>query len=564
MHIRYNGIDLEVVRLVNLERVPVYSDDQTTYLFTRTTVHVLALINEAATSYQLSAALRAPGGRCERDVGHVPASPVETNIAILQALQQPRRKLVISFDSKRFPANLFGAQIPAPPPEILLECPKPGEEVDSHEGPLPQLFNVNRAIGNRSMMVEWAVVCFVRECDDCNSETYTVPDKNGTRVPKKVFASNRFSMSQTVDGNFATTRVVHGKAVFDSAALRKAGVPTPDVLRSQLGIPVPAGFKREQIEVDLDADGLTVSYAFIDVEKMVSYDDQRFDPKLGKLRPRYVTHVDAVHEQIYSSDPEIISGGLEAVGHLANTGFARQALFGMDDEERHARGLPPKKKTRTGRISSTIFDAGSLIGVATGLASNVMPSYTELVEVDLWGSRYAKKSDLVFLAYSIACGRLVAFPLAEPDLNVFGPVQLSLRLLIPSQIRLSTSMFEKHVSLSMSIKLNGITCVGPIGGIAAPLKDKAVKSLVAPFSETVVGGNLDLYTDLIGGNLPDDGQTIGFPIPADQPAPPHDNQMRGTYLGRLFTQALSESMCDPIPDLDEPPELERPMNEVPL
>jgi hypothetical protein len=257
MRISYSGIELEVIHLVNFERVPVLSDDSVDYLFTKFTITAVGLVSSdqvdaslrsqnsdtIGMSYQSeSGATLAAGAPATvglpPSVFHTPSSnPIITDVAIRHWLSVPRRRLRIENESTITPL-------------ILLQSPKAGFGVDAHNGPFPEVFAVQQVFGDaRLFMVSLRVTTYVSECEE-------------NAGIAGAFLSNRFSQEQHIDEDGYITIKTDGEARFRTDFVYDQ--VNPDVLRPYLFLPIPNGFKRQDIVVQGMSDVSGFRYTFLD------------------------------------------------------------------------------------------------------------------------------------------------------------------------------------------------------------------------------------------------------------------------------------------------------------
>lgn len=116
---------------------------------------------------------------------------------------------------------------------------------DVNSGPKPQVVEVTRIIGTRAVWVEFEVeVCHV----PCGGSLATA------------ILSNRWSMTDDIDENQYTTRVIEGTVRVASVAV------TQQEIRNQIIPPLIFGFYRKSIHFVVTTDGLTMKYRIVDQE----------------------------------------------------------------------------------------------------------------------------------------------------------------------------------------------------------------------------------------------------------------------------------------------------------
>jgi hypothetical protein len=311
--LRYNGIQLEIVRVVSYERRPVF--DGFAYQYTRHVVTVDAVFAPGATSYDFTPDATsqagvdppepfdpesAPGGGPTAQ-GARPTNSYETALnanltdrAVRHLLMQPRARLVVTAGGpesgpdpyRAYPTFRGGAQasvildVPertgkAPPPPLAAGNPG-GDVVEADEiqgdpdpaghwggeayayvcdatgGPRPLACDVRRVDGTGTFRVRYSIQADVHEA----SFFYNRPP---------VMLSHVWSMDLDVDAEGFATRTVSGRAVFRRDVLEQQSV-RPDDFRSLLVHPLVRGMKRESLKVSQLEDGNTLRYQIVDRE----------------------------------------------------------------------------------------------------------------------------------------------------------------------------------------------------------------------------------------------------------------------------------------------------------
>ncbi len=286
MRIFYSGIELEVSQLQVFERVPVYTEDQTDYLYTKFTIRAIGLVSSdqiqgvlstagvsstAGMSYnfkreELVGELRAgsigppatvsagvaaaaagaglPSAKTQgfpkEIVKTVLSNPIITDRSIRHWLSTPRRKLLIT---NHRPDRV----------DVLLESPKPLRLCDAKNGPFVDVFSVQMATGDpRMFLVGLQITTFVNECEE-NNQNYGA------------FLSNRFSQIHDINEDGYLVITTTGRAYFRTDFVY--GIMNPDSLRQMLFLHIPNGFHRSNIKVAGNPDSTGLSYSFIDTQQ---------------------------------------------------------------------------------------------------------------------------------------------------------------------------------------------------------------------------------------------------------------------------------------------------------
>lgn len=245
MIVSYGGLKMKLVRILNFERQPVLTDDGTSYLFTKFTLNAVGVVNsqpdrnapintglgmsfkrgDAANPFAVTTAVEPE------------TSPVITDKTIRHWMMVPRRIFILSDGTTE-----------------LLRSPKFGADCDAKDGPFVEAYSINEIMGNaRTFIVHFQITTYLNECEE-NQNKYAP------------LLSNRFSQSHELDPNYGLTIVTNGSAYFRTD-LTQTFTINPDVYRKFLFLPVPVGFKREDIKVALQSDGGRIDYSFMDVQK---------------------------------------------------------------------------------------------------------------------------------------------------------------------------------------------------------------------------------------------------------------------------------------------------------
>lgn len=249
----YNGVTLELVRLNSCTIEPALTEDKTDYLFSRCVLDVTAVLNPAATAY-VTGPIASPG-----------TLPPATLVAIRHALEQPRSQL------------LWTSANPANPdfPYIMLQSPAPGFTTDLNNGPKPLHVSMTNLTGSRTAMIRFVVETSIRECP--------------YGEPANAVLAHRFSQDHDVNDQHLTTITTQGTAYFRTDLLQLLG-QSPDKFRAALFglIPVPAGFFRERIHVQVASAQNALRYTIADRERMYEIGDtQASGSNITKVDMRY-------------------------------------------------------------------------------------------------------------------------------------------------------------------------------------------------------------------------------------------------------------------------------------
>lgn len=266
-------------------------------------------------------------------LGPGPWSPVETDYALRHHLMQPRRQLILLWDS--------GLKVGFPLTEAMLISPLAGYQTDALNGPKPHHCDIQRVAGEaRTFIVHYTIETNLNECGEGASREKDAP----------VMLSNRWTMHYDIDHDYYTTQTVDGVAHFRTDLLLGVGEfgALPDDLRSEFYFPIPHGFKREHIQVAATPDGSAVMYRFQDREVAKKLDKAVVGPR--------VSRVAGAHKLSLVSNFDALGGTLDVYRDVlaiqSNYHYYKQAKE-HHENTRRAKGqgqdnepLPPGSQTR--------------------------------------------------------------------------------------------------------------------------------------------------------------------------------------------------------------------------
>lgn len=240
MDISYNGIAFGLVKTNELSFTPVWSDDGTTYLYTRVYLDVEGIINPETMAYTSA------GGTPVLTPGVIPPSTV---VAVRHALTQPRAPLVISSPTG----------VPGFPSVTVIRSPAPGHSVDLNNGPRPGVCSVTNLQGARTWYVHWTCETWIHEC----------PGEDSVTTP---ILSNRYTQEDAIDEQWLSTRTTSGVTKFRTDILEDTG-RTADDFRAFVIPPTPLGFQRKRISVTAVSSRNELHWSVTDAERMYDLGD---------------------------------------------------------------------------------------------------------------------------------------------------------------------------------------------------------------------------------------------------------------------------------------------------
>lgn len=235
--VRYNGVQLNITRVLSYSAKPVMTDDGADVLYIHHVLRVAFLYHGDATDKPRNAA------------------------AIYKSLMTPRRKLLFAIDSRTVLESplTFGGAV------------QPG--MDAYLGPRPISCDITQVVGTKSAMGEFTI------------ETWTIPPGIASTL-----IGHRWEETHEIDEVYLTKRSVTGTVWIrsDVALLNKF---TVDDFRQSVFHPVPDSFKRQNISVTVGSDGTRLDYSFTDEEQIINYG---LDSKIARIEGRYGQGMDMI------------------------------------------------------------------------------------------------------------------------------------------------------------------------------------------------------------------------------------------------------------------------------
>lgn len=227
MFLTYNGVSLSVEHVTGYTVRRVYDPSGCDYLYDHHRLAVRAIWNPRAT---------ADGTKVAGE-----------SFANLRAtLMTPRKLLLFEIPNSGGTKKTVISSPFKDPAGDRYPC-------DCNNGPKPIGFNVVGVVGEKTMIIDFEIETWVREC---------------TR--SKPIISHRWEMSHSIDRDFLTTRTINGIAIFRTDWLNGVLSPlvvSPDQFRGWLFHPVPYGFQRQGIQCSLSPDNTTLRYQITDVQQ---------------------------------------------------------------------------------------------------------------------------------------------------------------------------------------------------------------------------------------------------------------------------------------------------------
>lgn len=275
---RGHQLTLQIVRTNYHHRIPRFSSDGTTYLYTEWLFDFDCIFNPGATAFQKSPGGGPGDGTCNIPVAVLrgvtdPATgrvdgqwPAQTDAAIRHLLAIPRQ--VVTLVDEANPANVLlespmtFTSVAAPLDNDVQVAgdwnPTQPATVDARYGPLTRVLDIRQTIGFRTYIVR---VQFVTWINECCTNTVNLKTRN---LPNPVL-SHRWRRYVDIDEDHFSIVVGEGEVIFRSDVLavmqRK-----PDQYRMNFFHPVDTNFQRQTIHTSAASDGTTVNYKVVDKE----------------------------------------------------------------------------------------------------------------------------------------------------------------------------------------------------------------------------------------------------------------------------------------------------------
>lgn len=320
MFVTYNGINLALTNLDNVQRDTIFSDDGTTVLYTEITLSLSAIYHvplgnmpnlggtsvgnplrvipgsPANTGYTTQLVT---GGVDPNSGGYPIPKPSNPIINVpglpggggtLQPTFAPQVQIGIT-SSGQPPNNPLGCGLPDPGPlgwrgpivtdrqlEVFLRVPRQKLIVwafDTNGAPITWIESPRGGLPSDAKTGPVVLGCHVRGGPNSNSffvnmdiRTWVTPCEDAS---DRVILSHRWRMTHNEDENHYLTRQIDGTVVFNSALLVKANM-APDWFRKQFFHPIPLGFQRSLGPIVLSEDGTTLKYSYSDTDTTIVFD----------------------------------------------------------------------------------------------------------------------------------------------------------------------------------------------------------------------------------------------------------------------------------------------------
>lgn len=227
----YGPITLQNVLTKKFEQEAVYDESGTDLLYHKFTVRVVGYVHRHALTPNMPDAVAIE----PRSL----VSPTSDYLDIRALLLEPRWNLALTVGGTNL---LYVIGATANPQQFAAAQ----NSRDLNNGPKPRFCEVTRIAGTSLLQVEFEIEACILECRN---------DLNYSNV-----LSNRFSVADSIDEDWYTTRTYRGRIRFKSL------YPNAHNFRHWVIPPLQRGFKRQQVEVAASVDGLSLDYVVTDKE----------------------------------------------------------------------------------------------------------------------------------------------------------------------------------------------------------------------------------------------------------------------------------------------------------
>lgn len=510
---RYGPIRLNIVRLLEYKKEPVYSDrDKTHYMYTRHTFAVGATVFPdtdidytqipeqvlATLSGCYTSELSEAESLTKPKTVNTQQSVVRIETLIRHFLMQPRQKF----------KYIVGD-------DIMLEVPTIDAITDCANGPKPVSLNIKKVNGLQSMYVEYVISTDLNESIRYGAPEYPI-------------LSNHYSMEHEINQDYYTTRKVSGIAHFRADLLYRDGL-SPDDFREWLNIPSPKGFKRDVVRCRVHPDALKMEYSFVDRE-MHHHLDTR-NPKDKK--------------QVTVGGKKVDTPDMRNITRLE----VRQSLSMQHESLANVVG----KAGRAG-ISSLTAKGGEKLGKlgegVFALTAMMFPMKVENLHIVIYGNNLSEKHEMEYLALYIIEKRL-------PFNTMSGLYSFSVEEdVLGSHIIMRVTRHSSPID-SVVAAVDGATTNTLNNTVIAPsvMKGRGIfdlthirenKNTFFPEPQGIKGVTFKTFKDgELNPGLAD--------IPSIKTREGEFDQMRGTYLEQLVSEGIRLSPDEfPVDDKSKP------------
>ncbi len=266
--LEYNEILLQYVRTTQFVQDMVYDASGTDYLYTRFFIEVECVWSPdvfPAGPAQIPGNLAALIGKqpviSMVGPGYPNAAPIGSIAGLRPYLMAPRKRLVFSDDDNNILVQSPRAKDGNGPEEKLIPQGK-SPLTDDKLGPHPKHLNIVQLHGSDTYIIHYAIETHIVECQ---------------KGPGGPLLSNRWRESMHIDRQMFQSRTHSGKLIMRGGAfnfLDPKAVLSADQYRNWAFPPIPEGFVRNSIDINLSENGLELGYNITDKQQYRITDPQ--------------------------------------------------------------------------------------------------------------------------------------------------------------------------------------------------------------------------------------------------------------------------------------------------
>jgi len=411
--VQYNGVTLEVVKLVSHKREAIFDEPKLNYLFTRHTLVVRATLAPSMSEHQLDSRYKPntlqleptqyggpsqmnPGDRNADVLNGNPITGLESDNAIRHALLAPRARLVY----------VVG-------PDYVIDAPHGDATCDVSFGPIPLFCHLERIAGMSTVSILYGIQVDLNQC----------PLFEGTSMASAVL-SHEYSQQVEINEKFLTKRTTKGDIRIRADVVLAGGIK-PDDFREYFAQACPAHYKRDSIRIVAHPDMTRLEYSLLDVEQ------ER--PLINYYKPWISYQLDNKERRLELDGPLSRVARL-TVKHSVGGGRAFNSPAGMFGQ------LPPMQQpfdvkppwwndpngflAELAKIPATALaqylDVFRRAGINQGnplerTLSNMRfgtPSITEKLDIEITGNPLSTRYELELIGWYIL---MAGMPIAVPD-----------------------------------------------------------------------------------------------------------------------------------------------------
>jgi hypothetical protein len=502
MRLTYNSIPMTVLHTpVPPSREVVKSPDDSTYLFTRWKIRVIAQLNPQHLSFSRG------------DPWTEPPVPTPGNAAatsdraLRHRLMQPRGVLILEDDSQ--------------PPIVILRAPNEGQVTDCQNGPMPTFFHIRSFMG-KTWVVEFAIEACVNENEN-----------------RPVLLSHRWRITHDVDQDFLSTTVHEGECQFDTARLQELG-HFPDMYRGALFPYIPKGFRREAPQVVITEEGSRLLYRVVD--RQTPGLNQNLTNTVDQSGPTIATRIEAFQRCGWARGSP--SQNAAIANGLWNT-YSNGLPSLLSGAQNVAGGGGP--------FAIAGLGVGQVQTFNNAFQQSNTPQFHNEVTVRAWGNGTHKRAGLLATCMRICLARLIPSN-ATPGFYLTG-------ISVSATAELTGKFIELTAVRRSGPEAVGLASIDATMSFANNWNFGWVTNWLTGTDPFLPQGPWSYVWGALCGEDPAGNiETIVAPDVADltivstspnirNPAPPNSNGSRGTWVGKLFAAQMmamdAEKPADP-------------------